>query len=175
MMNRFSTFSAATAPICLGKQTVRFAPEMVKYIQEHGCYPCSRDGRGDYLHLQFLFSNGAKTASFSEDKAERNPKYLDNIKLYFDGKTEGDGYMLKITFDEIRKMDKRYKELPAEEILNDLLAKEFTVYFYRYNSNGKGYLQVAWSADQYAKHTGKKQTKKTAAKAVEEEDLPFEV
>lgn len=174
--NRFSTFSTSTAPVALGKQVVRFAPEMIKFIGENDCFPTGKDSRGDYLHIQLLLQNGATTASFRENKLEHNPKYLDNLKIYFDGKIAGDGYLMKLTFDEIRKMDKRYATMPAEEIFYDLMSKEFTVYLYRYEWKGKGYLQVAWSLDQYKKMTKKPEKKQAKAKTeTAEEALPISI
>ena len=173
-MSRFTSFSRNTAPIILGKQTVRFSPEDIEYVERYGCFPEGTDSRGDYMHLCFIFQNGARTATAAEDKLEYNPKYLDNIKVYFDGKVANDGYNMKVTFDEIRKRDKRYKNMTAEEILGDLLYKEFDLWFYRYESKGKGYLQVAWNAEQYKRFTEKK---KPAAKKKEvpEEEIPFDI
>lgn len=172
--NRFSAFSAATAPIALGKQTVRFAPEMIEYVKRNGYFPVGRDARGDYLHIQIVLPNGAKTASFAESKMEHNPKYLDNLKLYFDGKTAGDGYMLNLTFAEIRKQNKQMENMTAEECMMFLLNKKFDIWLFRYNSHGREYLQCAWSKAQYDKlHPTKKAPKK--AKAAVEEELPVDI
>lgn len=174
-MSRFSSFSQASAPILLGKQTVRFSPEDIAFVEKNGFFPEGNDSRGDYIHMQFVFSNGAETASYKEDKMQHNPKYTDNIKLYYDGRTAGDGFLMKCTFDEIRKRDKRYVSMTAEQILGDLLYKEFDLWFYRYESKGKGYLQVAWNAEQYRRLTQRK-PKTTVAKKQEvvEEELPFD-
>jgi hypothetical protein len=173
-MSRFSTFSQATAPILLGKQMVKFSPADIAYVEKSGFFPEGSDKRGDYMHMQFVLSNGATTASYQEDKMERNPKYLDNIKLYFDGKIPGDGFMLRLTFEEIRKRDKRYANMTAEQILGDLLYKEFPVWFYRYYSNGKGYLQVAWTAEEYKKRVGGDSKPRQKTKVVEEA-LPMDI
>lgn len=175
-MARLSSFSQANAPIVEGKQTVRFAPDMIAYYKEHGCFPEYRDGRGDYLHIQFVLSNGARTASWKEDRMERNPKYLDNIKLYFDGKFEGDGFQMKLTYRELQKRERRYANMTFEDILLDLMKKgTFDVWFYRYNSNGKGYLQVAWNKEMFDSRTSKKSKKAVTKVEVAEEALPMEL
>lgn len=177
-MSRLSIFSQNNAPILLGKQTVRFAPECLAYVKEHGSFPENKGGRqagrDDYLHLQFVFSNGATTCSWKEDRQEHNPRYTDTIRLYFDGNRPNDGFLMKLTYEQMQKRDKRYKTMTLEEIFGDLIDQgEFTVWFYRYQ--GK-YLQVAWNAEQYKKATGG-ETKKTTAKKVEvvEEELPFDL
>lgn len=179
-MSRFASFSQATAPIVLGKQMVRFSAADVAYVQAHGYFPENRDGRGDYMHFQFVLANGAETCSFKDDlKGQQNPRYLDNIKCHFDGKNEGDGYALKRTFDDIRRAHPEYASFTAEQILSDMLNKEFEVWFYRYQ--GK-YLQVAFCEDTYNRildidsdagpATSKPEAGPTAV--VEEEELPFE-
>ncbi|MBO7423141.1 MAG: hypothetical protein J6T99_07120 [Oscillospiraceae bacterium] len=175
-MSRINSFSIANAPILTGKQTVKFAPEALEYFKAHGEFPENRDGRGDYIHLQFLFENGAKTASYKEDMLERNPKYLDNVKLYYDGKYDGDGFQMKLTYQELKKRDKRYANMLMNDILLDLVKKgSFTVWLYRYESKGKGYLQVAWNQEQYNRLTQKsKPQQKKKAEAVEEA-LPFDI
>lgn len=176
-MARLSSFSQQNAPIMEGKQMVSFAPECLAYIKEHGDFPEFRDGRGDYLHMQFVLKNGAKTASWKEDRMERNPKFMDNIKLYFDGKYDGDGFQMRLTYKALQARDKRYKEMTMEQILGDLIdQKEFPVWFYRYESKGRYYLQIAWNAQQYKNLTQKKTAKKpvSAPTAVEEEELPMD-
>lgn len=177
-MSRMSTFSEQTAPIVCGKQTVRFAPECIAYVKAHGEFPENRDNLGDYLHMQFLLPNGAKTASWKEDQMERNPKFMDNIKLYYDGKDEGDGYRMKQTFLQMQKRSPKYKSFTMEQILGDLIdSGEFDVWFYRYYSKGRGYLQVAWTAEQYrnATHPQKKVQKPVLEEVTSEEALPFDL
>lgn len=176
-MSRLSNFSEQNAPILTGKQTVRFAPECLQYVKDHGSFPEAVDARGeDYLHIQFIFSNGAKTASWKEDQQEKNPKFQDNLKLYFDGKYHGDGFKMRLTYEELKKRDKRYKSMTLEEIFGDLIDNgEFTVWLYRYESKGRGYLQVAWNQEQYRRATQKKPETKAKLTAVEEDEIPFDL
>jgi len=174
-MSRLSTFSQVNAPIVSGKQTVRFAPDCLAYVKEHGCFPEFRDGRGDYIHMQFVLKNGATTASYKEDRMERNPRYLDNIKLYYDGKFDGDGFQMKQTYKQMQLREKQYQNMTLEQILGDLIdRKEFDVWFYRYESKGKAYLQIAWNAQQYKRLTQKKDKKPAPKVEVVEEELPFD-
>lgn len=172
-MSRLHSHSIDTAPIALGRQMVRFAPELLRYVSEHGEFPESTDQRGDFLFVQFQLKNGAKTASFDQVKAGKN--FENAVKLHFDGKFAGDGYQMKRIFDEIRKMDKRFRYLPEEDILFALLDKEFPVYLYRYDAGKRSYLQVAWSADEYSKHCGKPVKKPVAKKQEPEEALPIDL
>ena len=176
-MARFDSFSLANAPILLVKQTVKFAPECLAYFNEHGCFPEGRDARGDYMHLQFRLENGAETASWKEDKLERNPKFTDNLKLYYDGKYAGDGFQMKLTYQEMQKRSAKYRTYTMKDIFLDLLKQgKFDVWLYRYESKGRGYLQVAWNKEQYERLTKKKAVEKPKmVEVTTEEDLPFDI
>lgn len=175
MSNILSQASAKFAPIPTGRQVVKFGPDLLRYVAEHGEFPCFRDALGDYMYIQLSFKNGAKTTGIAD--RENRGQFGDCIKLRFHGKFDGDFWEFKRWSAELRKLDKAYAYMPVEEILQDLLSKEFPVYI-SYSESGKyRYIQLSWSQAEYNRRVGKPAAKKAAAaksKAVEE-DLPFEL
>ena len=173
MSSLLKTMSKKFAPIPEGRQIVKFGPDLLRYLTETGEFPDFQDAFGPYIYLQFAFANGATTASLQDVK--ENARYEDTIKIRVDGKYEGDGYNFRRWSEELRKLNKSYRYMPADEILLDLVGKEFPVYIYRTSSGKRNYLQVAWSQAEYNKAVGRMPKKQAAKTETVEEDLPFEL